>query len=66
MNNFDHNKWQEIKEISAKLQAILSLLKIFNSKMYPQHDFWQLQKKLEMDFLASMQRLIEILESDPD
>jgi hypothetical protein len=66
MNNFDHHKWQEIKEISAKLQAILSLLQIFNSKMYQNRDFLQLQKKLEIDFLESMQRLIEILESDPD
>ncbi len=66
MSNFNYEKWQEIKEIALRLQAIVSLLRMLNDQISPKNELIRLKQQLQIDFEQSLNRLINILEDDQD
>lgn len=69
MTNFSNEKWQQIKILAARLQAIKSMLEIFNEQIENRpfaHEFNAIKEQLETDFEQTLSALLELIENGDD
>jgi hypothetical protein len=64
---FSDDKWRRIKTLAARLQAIKSMLEIFNEQIENQsfaHEFTAIKEQLEADFEQTLTLLLELIDED--
>lgn len=69
MTDFSAEKWQQIKSLAARLQAIKSMLEIFNSQIDSQpfaNDLNSVKEQLETDFENTLTALLDLIEERED
>lgn len=69
MNKFNQQKWEKIKIIAARLQAIKSLLEIFNRQIEEQPLTMKsslIREQLEADFEQTLDELLIIIDEDDE
>lgn len=67
MTNFSDETWQRIKLLAARLQAIKSMLEIFNEQIENKpfaQEFNSIKEQLEADFEQTLSALLELIEED--
>ena len=67
MTNFSDENWQQIKLLAARLQAIKSMLEIFNEQIENRpfaQEFNSIKEQLEADFEQTLSALLELIEED--
>ncbi|MBD1838011.1 hypothetical protein H6F78_00220 [Coleofasciculus sp. FACHB-64] len=69
MNDFSKEKWESIKTLAARIQAIKSLLKVFDEQVIsrpfaPEFNF--IRKHLEADFNQTLDALLKLTEEDDE
>ncbi len=69
MNDFSKQKWESIKTLAARIQAIKSLLKVFDEYVIsrpfaPEFNF--IRKYLETDFNQTLDALLKLTEDEDD
>lgn len=67
MNNFDPKKWEAIKILAARLQAIKSILEIFTLEIYGQSfslEVDSVRKQLEADFERTLDELLILIDEE--
>ena len=69
MTNFSDENWQKIKALAARLQAIKTMLEVFNEQIENRpfaHEFNSIKEQLEADFEQTLSALLELIEEDDD
>ena len=69
MSNFSDENWQRIKLLAARLQAIKSMLEIFNEQIENRpfaQEFNSIKEQLEADFEQTLSALLELIEDEDD
>ena len=65
-DNYSQSDWEKIKALAARLQAIISLLQVFdeqvNGKWFA-NDLKPIQEQLQAEFNETLQALIELIEA---
>lgn len=67
MSGFSEEKWQEIKSLAARLQAIKNLLDAFSREVSSQpfaEDLQPIKRQLEADFEKSLDRLLKLIDNN--
>lgn len=67
MTNFSNENWQQIKLLAARLQAIKSMLEIFNEQIENTpfaQDFNLIKEQLSADFEQTLSALLELIEDE--
>jgi len=67
MNEFFEEKWERIKLLAARLQAIKNILEIFGRDIDNQpfaEEFKLVRRQLEADFDRTLNELLEIIDED--
>ncbi|GET41107.1 hypothetical protein [Microseira wollei] len=67
MTNFSDDNWQQIKVLAARLQAIKSMLEVFNEQIENRpfaHEFNPIKEQLEADFEQTLSALLELIEDE--
>ncbi|MFB2881503.1 hypothetical protein [Floridanema aerugineum] len=66
MSGFSEEKWQRIKSLAARLQAIKNLLDAFSREVNNQpfaEDLQPIRKQLEADFEKTLDELLKLIEN---
>ncbi|HAZ45035.1 MAG TPA: hypothetical protein DCZ55_11340 [Cyanobacteria bacterium UBA11371] len=69
MTNFSDENWQQIKVLAARLQAIKTMLEVFNEQIENRpfaQEFNAIKEQLEADFEQTLSALLELIEEDDD
>ncbi|HEY9294949.1 MAG TPA: hypothetical protein VIQ31_01000 [Phormidium sp.] len=69
MNDFSKEKWESIKTLAARTQAIKSLLKVFNEYVSSRpfaSEFNFIRNYLETDFHQTLDALLKLVEDEDD
>ncbi|HEY9850303.1 MAG TPA: hypothetical protein V6D28_12635 [Leptolyngbyaceae cyanobacterium] len=69
MNNFDRKKWENVKILAARLQAIKSILEIFNLQTEEQSfalELNSIREQLEADFEKTLDELLVLIDEDEE
>ena len=69
MSNFSDENWQRIKLLAARLQAIKSMLEIFNEQIENRpfaQELNSIKEQLEADFEQTLSALLELIEDEDD
>ena len=69
MNDFSKQKWESIKTLTARIQAIKSLLKVFDEYVISRPfapDFYFIRNYLETDFNQTLNILLKLVEDEDD
>jgi hypothetical protein len=67
VTNFSDENWQQIKLLAARLQAIKSMLEIFNEQIENRpfaQEFNPIKEQLEADFEQTLSALLELIEDE--
>ena len=67
MTNFSDENWQQIKVLAARLQAIKTMLEVFNEQIENRpfaQEFNAIKEQLEADFEQTLSALLELIEED--
>ena len=67
MSDFSYEKWQRIKTLALRLQAIRSILKVFDEQVNNQsfaNEFYPIKEQLEADFERTLDALIDLTENE--
>jgi len=67
VTNFSAHNWQQIKVLAARLQAIKSMLEIFNEQIENRpfaHEFNTIKEQLEADFEQTLSALLELIDDE--
>ena len=69
MSEISNDKWESIKTLAARIQAIKSLLKVFDEYVIsrpfaPEFNF--IRKYLETDFNQTLDALLKLTEDEDD
>ncbi|MGA9380017.1 MAG: hypothetical protein WBV73_14740 [Phormidium sp.] len=65
MSDFSEDKWQRIKFLAARLQAIKNLSDSFNKEVNNQpfaEDFQPIKRQLEADFEQTLDELLQLID----
>ncbi len=69
MNNFDRKKWENVKILAARLQAIKSILEIFTlqteEKLFAL-ELNSIREQLEADFERTLDELLILIDEDEE
>ncbi|MFB2936163.1 hypothetical protein ACE1B6_12995 [Aerosakkonemataceae cyanobacterium BLCC-F154] len=66
MSGFSENKWQRIKFLAARLQAIKNLLDTFSREVTNQpfaEDLQPIKRQLEADFEETLDELLKLIDN---
>jgi hypothetical protein len=67
MSEFSQENWQRIKILANRLQAIKSMLEVFNEQAEnqpPETDLNAVKEQLEADFDRTLADLLELIDDD--
>ena len=67
MSEFSQENWQRIKTLANRLQAIKSMLEVFNEQaenQTPGTDLNAVKEQLEADFDRTLADLLELIDDD--
>lgn len=67
MSSFSEEKWQQIKLLAARLQALKNLLDTFGREVNNQpfsEDLQPIKKQLEADFEKSLDELLKLIDNN--
>ena len=68
MSNFSHEKWQKIKDLTRRLNAVNSILQTFEKQVeghYFADELKPIKNQLTIDFDATLKALIDIIDDNP-
>lgn len=69
MNDFSNEKWQQIKILALRLQALKNILKVFDEQITNQsfaNELNPIKEHLEADFDKTLNSLIELTKNGDD
>lgn len=69
MNDFSNEKWQQIKILALRLQALKNILKVFDEQITNQsfaNELNPIKEQLEADFDRTLNSLIELTKNGDD
>lgn len=69
MSEFSQENWQRIKSLANRLQAIKSMLEVFNEQAEnqpPGTDLNAVKAQLEADFDTTLAALLELIDDEDD
>lgn len=67
MSGFSEDKWQRIKFLAARLQAIKNLLESFGREVNNQpfaEDLYPIKRQLESDFENTLDELLKLIDNN--
>ncbi|WP_017305500.1 hypothetical protein [Spirulina subsalsa] len=67
MSNLDDGRWQRIKILASRLQAIQNILNAFNEQVHDQpfeNDLGQIKQQLQAEFEATLKELLDLINED--
>ncbi|MCW6038106.1 hypothetical protein K4A83_17775 [Spirulina subsalsa FACHB-351] len=67
MNSLDDGRWQRIKILASRLQAIQNVLNAFNEQVHDQpfeHDLERVKQQLQAEFESTLKELLDLINED--
>ena len=67
MSDFSYEKWEEIKSLAARLQAIKNILEVYNretEQLSLSEDLTSIRQQLEADFERTLDSLLKLIDNN--